>query len=489
MIDFETYSKIRLLFDQKQLKVSQIAAELGLHEATVAKWVKIPKYRPRPTPKRTSKLDPFKGQIIAWLQQHSYTAQQLFQQLRQKGYTGGYSILKDFVRQVRPVRQPAYLTLHFAPGECAQVDWGCYGSVAVGSTRRRLSFFVMVLCYSRLMYLEFTLAQSMEQFLSCHQHALEFFGCVPAKVMIDNLKTGVLHHPPGGPVQFNPRYLDLAAHYGFQPVACAVRRGNQKGRVENGVGYVKKNFLNGLDIPSWAALAPAAHLWLRETANVRMHGETHRKPIDLFAEEKSALRPLSAVPYDASVIKPVSATNRGRIHFDGNRYSIPYLYASQKLTAKIYPDHLVIYHREKLIATHPRCYDRRQDIRNPDHEKELVAHRHQARHQTLWRAFLSLSPQAELYSRQLQERRLNVSHHVQKIVALSEIYGPDKVTRALADALVYEAYGCEYIAHILEQRERLTPTPSALHLTRRQDLLDLEIPAADLTPYQPKPRS
>ena len=149
----------------------------------------------------------------------------------------------------------------------------------------------------------------------------------------------------------------------------------------------------------------------------------------------------------------------------------------------------MIYHREKLSATHPRGYDRRQDLRHPDHEKELLAQRQKARHQTLWLAFLSLSPQAELYGRQLQERRLNLSHHVQKIVALSEIYGPDKVTRALADALVYEAYGCEYIAHILEQRERLTPTPSALQLTRRQDLLDLEIPAADLTPYQPKPRS
>jgi len=149
----------------------------------------------------------------------------------------------------------------------------------------------------------------------------------------------------------------------------------------------------------------------------------------------------------------------------------------------------VIYHREKLSATHPRGYDRRQDLRHPDHEKELLAQRQKARHQTLWLAFLSLSPQAELYGRQLQERRLNLSHHVQKIVALSEIYGPDKVTRALADALVYEACGCEYIAPILEQRERLTPTPSALQLTRRQDLLDLEIPAADLTPYQPKPRS
>lgn len=104
----------------------------------------------------------------------------------------------------------------------------------------------------------------------------------------------------------------------------------------------------------------------------------------------------------------------------------------------------MIYHREKLIATHPRCSDRHQDLRNPDHEKELLAQRHQARHQTLWLAFLALSPQAELYGRHLQERRLPVSHHVQKIVAWSEIYGPDPVARALADALTFEAYGCEY---------------------------------------------
>lgn len=489
MIDFETFSKIRQLFDQKQLKISQIAVELGLHEATVAKWVQIHKYRPRPSPKRSSKLDPYKGQIVALLERHPYTGQQILQQLRQQGYRGGYSILKKFVGQVRPVRKPAFLTLHFAPGECAQVDWGCAGSIAVGSTRRRLSFFVMVLCSSRLMYLEFTLAESMEQFLTCHQHAFEFLGSVPAKVMIDNLKTGVLRHPWGEKAQFNPRYLDFAGHYGFEPVACAVGKANQKGRVENGVGYVKKNFLAGLEIPSFSAINPGAQQWLNQTANVRTHGETHRKPIDLFAEEKSALQPLPVLPYDCSVIKSVSASNRCRVHFDGNRYSIPYLYASQKLTAKIYPDRLSIYHHEKLIATHPRCYDRRQDIRNPDHEKELLAQRQKARQQTLLLAFLSLSPQAELYCRKLNERRLNASHHIQKIVALSEIYGPDKLARAIADAIVYEAYGCEYIANILEQRERIPTTPSALHLTRRQDLLDLEIPAADLTPYEPKPKS
>lgn len=486
MIDYHTFCEIHRLLDQEHLSLAQIAAKLHLAYQTVEKWASRPTYQKAQIPKRPSKLDAFKGQIVALLQRHPYTTQQIFQQLKAQGYGGGYSILKEFVRQVRPARKPAFLILEFAPGECAQVDWGSFGSVPVGSTRRRLSFFVMVLCYSRLMYVEFTLSESMEQFLSCHRHALEFFGLVPRRVMIDNLKVGVLHHPLGQSAQFNPRYLDFAAHYGFQPVACNVRKGNEKGRVENGVGYVKKNLLSGLEISSLDAIQVEGRRWLDETANVRIHGETHRKPLELFAEEKPHLKPLAVMPYDCAVIRPSGANNCCRVIFDANRYSVPYLYASQKLTLKIYPDQLLIYHQEKLIATHSRSYDRRQDIKNPDHAKELLAQRQRARDQNLLLAFLNLSSQAELYLRKLQEKRLNAPHHIQKIMALSEIYGPDKLARALQDALTFEAYGCEYIANILEQRERTPVTPSALHLTRRQDLLDLDLPPADIGPYEQK---
>lgn len=489
MIDYPTFCRLRQLHDVQGLNVAQIAAELQLDPKTVEKWIEQPTYQPRQGTKRPSKLDSFKGQITALLERHPYTAQQLFQQLRQQGYAGGYSILKEFVRQVRPVRKPAFLMLAFAPGECAQVDWGSFGSIAVGSTRRRLSFFVMVLCYSRLLYVEFTLSEGMEQFLTCHRHAFEFFQGVPAKVVIDNLKVGVLRHPFGEKALFHPRYLDLAAHYGFQPVACNVRKANEKGRVENGVGYVKKNFLNGLDIPSFAALHPAARQWRDTIANVRLHGETQRKPSDLFAQEKPRLKPLPVLPYDGAVVRPIAANGCCHVTFDTNRYSVPHLYASQKLTLKLDPDQLLLFHHEKLIATHPRSYDRRQKITNPDHTKDLIVQRQQARQQTLLLTFLALSAHAESYVRQLEDKRLNTLHHLQKIVALSEIYGPAKVDRALQDALAFEAYGCEYIANILEQRERPDHPPAALHLTRRQDLLDLELPPADLNPYQPKPNS
>jgi hypothetical protein len=178
-----------------------------------------------------------------------------------------------------------------------------------------------------------------------------------------------------------------------------------------------------------------------------------------------------------------------RVVLDTNRYTVPYLYASQQLTLKIYPDQRLLYHHEKLIATHLRSYDRRQDVRNPDHIQELLVHRHRAREQTFLQAFLSLGPQTDLYARKLQEKRLNAPHHIQKIVALSQLYGPDQVARALADALTFEAYGGEYIANILEQRERQPIVPSPLHLTRRQDLLELDLPQADLSLYGTKPPS
>jgi transposase len=485
MISYQLFCQIRHLADEKKFSAAQIAAELHLNAKTVEKWMARPTYQRRRASKRSSKLDPFKRQIIGLLERYnSYSAQQILQEVRAQGYQGGYSILKEFVRLVRPMRKPAYLTLQFAPGECAQVDWGSFGSITVGGTRRKLSFFVMVLCYSRLMYLEFTLSQAMDQFLSAHQRAFEFFGGVPDRIMIDNLKTGVIEHPLGEKALFHPRYLDFGAHYGFTPVACGVRKANEKGRVENGVGYIKKNFLAGLELPPFSAMNPAAVQWLRSVANVRIHGETKRKPIDLFQEEKARLKTLPPLPYDCAVLQPVSASNRCRVVFETNRYSIPHLYAEQKLTLKIYPERLCIYHNETLIATHARSYERRQDIHNPDHTKELLAQRLKARQQTLLLAFLNLSPRAQEYVRKLEDKRLNAPHHIQKIVALSEIYGVDQVAHALEDALTFEAYGCEYIANILEQRQRAPVTPSALHLTRRQDLLELEIPPADLSPYQ-----
>lgn len=484
MIDYQTFCQLRQAWDAQHLTMAQIARALHLDPQTVKKWVQRPRYERRRAPRRASKLDAYKPAITRWLAQHPFTAVQIWQRLRAEGFTGGGSIVRDYVRTVRPPRAPAYLTLTYAPGQCAQIDWGAAGTIQVGGTRRALSFFVFVLCHSRWLQLEFTLGQSQEWFLGCQRRAFEALGAVPAEVMVDNCRTAVLAHRVGEVPVCNPHYLDFARHYGFTVKPCGPHQPQAKGRVENAVGYVKKNFLAGRELGDVTTLNAEARIWLETVANVRLHGETKRTPLELLAEERAALRPLPASPYEAALVRTVRVNNRCRVTVDTNRYSVPPRYASTPLTLQLASDRLRLFDGQTLVAEHLRSFDRHRDYENPDHVRTLLDERRQARHQRIFLRFLALSPQATSYHAQLAERRLNVRHHVEKIVALAEIHGLEAVSRALEDAHELGAYSCEYIANLLEQRRRLLPEAGALHLTRASDLLELELPPPDLSPYE-----
>jgi transposase len=482
MIHYEMYCRLRHLQEQG-LNIPQIAADCGLDERTVRYWQAQPAYHPRKGSRRASMLDAFRGLLIRWLSEHPYTSAQLLNKLRAAGYTGGYSILKELVATLRPPVQKAYLSLAFEPGECAQVDWGCGGSLAVGNARRRLSFFVMVMCYSRKLYVEFSLLERQEQFLACHQNAFQYFGGVPRKVMLDNLKSAVLSHPAGQPAVYHPRYLDFARYYGFEPRACNVRAGNEKGRVENAVGYIKKNFLAGLELSSLSAVQCAARRWMEEVANRRIHATTRCMPETLFGGEKLMPLPVGSV-YDAGRECDAVATSLFRVHFDGNRYSVPARFAGTRIRLRAYTDKVAFYRADQLIATHLRSYERGRDVVDAGHESELVRQRRHARDQHTLQRFLRLSGDSERYYQQLAEHRPNPFFHVRKIVALCEIYGNEKTERALRDAMEFGAYSAEYVANLLEQRGRLLPEPGALHVTRGGDLLELEAPEIDLSIYE-----
>jgi transposase len=481
MIDYETYARIGALSRQGLTPV-QIAADCGIDERTIRFWLEQKSYRPRQSPRRPSKLDPYRQLVARRLAEHNFTARQLLRQLRAAGYTGGYSILKELVNEVRPPRQEAFLSLAFAPGECAQVDWGQAGTLDVPGGKRRLSFFVMVLCYSRMLYVEFTLQERQEQFLAGHQNAFLRWGGVPQRVMVDNLKSAVLSHPRGQPAVYHPRYLDFAQHYGFEVRACQPRRANEKGRVENAVGYVKKNFLSGLTLTSLSAVQNAADQWMQE-ANGRQHATTRRRPIDLLPEEK--LRPLPpAGVYDIGTDREGVANALCRVHIDGNRYSVPARNAGSRVRIRISADRILIYRQDQLIASHLRSYHRGCDIADPEHARELIRQRHRARDASLLQRFLALCGEAEAYYRQLEESRPNARLHVQRIVALSEIHGVEETARALRDTMEYAAYSSECVANVLEQRKRRSSPTSALHLTRSSDLLELELPPPNLSIYE-----
>jgi transposase len=271
MLDYETFCQIRDHLTRQQLSVAQTARALALDVRTVAKWANVEQFRTRSGVARVGKLDAFKGQIVRWLDAHPYSAQQIFQRLREAGFDGGLTIVKDYVHRIRPRHQEAFLKLDFAPGEAAQVDWGEFGTIGVGATRRRLSFFLMVLCYSRRLYLEFTVSQTMEFFLSCHENAFAAFGGVPQKIMVDNLKSAVLQRLIGAAPVFNPKYLDFSRHWGFEIKPCNVRSGNEYGVVKN--------------MSRWISNAPALPLKLTFLSrhNFRREGAKEGHQIGLVA--------------------------------------------------------------------------------------------------------------------------------------------------------------------------------------------------------------
>jgi transposase len=486
MINFESYHQLRHLQEQERLTPEQIASKTGLDIKTVRKWLKKKRYEARDKKRPcASKLDPYKDLIVAWLETHPYSGVQILQRLRSEhGYKGSKTILNEYIAKVRPVRHAAFLKLAFEAGDCMQIDWGTHGMLKIGAALRKLHYFAAVLCHSRLLYVEFFLSQSMECFLAGHRNALEYFGASTKRVMHDNLKSAVLERLPGHAPRFNPRYLDFAAHYGFKPVACGVGKGNEKGRVENLIGYVQKNFLNGLTISSLGALNIEVSRWREQVANVRNHRETGKRPCDHFVEEKPHLQPLPLSGYDISQSRRVRASNRCQVNFEANRYSVPFEHAGMLLELRVEPDVLTLYRNDQLIAQHPRCYDRNQDIDNPDHTSQLLKERRRGEDAALLARFLALSPRAEDYFSALRQRDLHAMGHVRRILMLVDIHGRENLASALHEAMELGAYGSDYLCNILQHRRALAPLIGELHLTRGAELLQIQLPLPDCSHYQ-----
>jgi len=472
---------------QAGLSRVQIAADLGASRRTVSRALALPSLPTRAGRQAGANVAPYLALLLAKLETHpSLTSRRLFLIASEAGYTGGYRTLCRAVEQLRPASRPAFRTLVFAPGEMAQVDWGCAGPIRIGSVRRRLSYFVMVLCHSRMLYVELTLGEATEHWLMAHRRAFEFFGGVPRKVMVDNCKTAVTGRRPGREPEINGSYLLFAQRYGFEIVPCGVRKPWEKGRVENAVGYVRKSFLAGRRLEEFETLKLALRRWLDETANQRDHNATGTRPADLFAkDERPALRPLPAIPHPCAVRRVAVADSRFRVAVDGNKYSLPSAFAGRQVEVALRDDLVSLYHGHELVAEHPRCYDRKQDIAHDGHDHELRVRRRQAQIQKSMAAFMKLGAVATRYLDGIRLRRLGgEDRHAARIADLIQTFGRDAVRRAVEDAVEMEAFNTEAVYNLCSVRAGAPPEEAAhLHLLRNRDLLDMTVPDVDLSRY------
>jgi len=446
---------IKRLHEADHLSISEIARRTSLDRKTV-RGVLAQQVLPvrRQSSDRSSKLDPYKDYIEQRLKEYPHLhGTLLFEEIKRQGYPGKLRILWEYLEHIRHKQKEAFLRIETLPAEFAQVDWANCGTVQIGNAWRKLSCFIMVLSFSRMLYLEFTLSQCREDFIACHINAFRFFGGIPLKVLYDNLKTVVLSRI-GTDIQFNPKFMEFAGIYAFEPIPCNIARGNEKGKVENGVKYIRGNFLAGRTV-SWPHIQQQAYQWRDDIANVRIHGTTRERPLDRFEREKHLLRQAPAQPYDASIVRTLAASSQALVHFDGNAYSVPFSFAYRPLLLKASKDEVRIFNPAnvpRLLATHRRSFERAIAVEDPKHYEGLIAEKKKAFASKLKDQFLNLGELAKLYLDGLVASELNAHHHIAQIMESVRLYGKTEVLQAIGHALRHKAYGAPYLKNIILQQ-------------------------------------
>jgi transposase len=480
------WAEIRRLAEIEKLSARMISRRLRCSWRTVAEALEWDQPPVRCATPRASLLDPHKAKIDAMLAKYpELSAVRICEEISRDpdGYIGSVITVRRYVRSIRPARGRVYQEVHYEPAQAMQVDWGECGRVQIGNTTRRVSVFVAVLCYSRLIFIEFTLSQRKAEFYRCLVHALEFFRASPRAVIVDNLKAAVINGS-GRAACFHPEFLALCGYYCMQPIACERRDPESKGTVEASVRFVKRNALAGRDdelvrFEDYVALAAR---WRDQVANVRMHETTRERPVDRFQQERSLLRVLPTIPFDTDEIVPAVVSPHARVEFDANRYSVPPHLARQTVTIRADGQEVGIVHQGQVVARHARCYERRQLIVMPEHRTAALSMGRRSRSSALEEAFDALGPEARQFHLCLKRQPVKTGVHLRRLLGLARVYGSTEVVSAIARALELAAYDAAYVENLLlaERRRRQLPTPT-LPTPERRELID-EI---DLEPTDP----
>jgi transposase len=352
MLTTEEWLLIRDLYSQG-FSISEIAKQTGFDRKTVRKYLRL-KTLPEPQKRsgRKSKLDPFKPYILEKLEEGPYTAARLYREIKDMGFDGGKTIVKDFVQKVRPEKGiPAVLRYETKPGVQAQVDWAEMGTVEVDGKVKKLFCFNMILGYSRMRYVEFTLSIDTPTLIQCHLSAFEYFGGFTQEILYDNMKQVVIKRAlKSSDSEWNSLFEDFFKCFGFIPRLCRPYRPQTKGKIENTVGYVKRDFFLGRQFTSLEDLNGQVNRWL-ERVNSTVHGTTYQIPLERFKEEN--LSPLEQVPPYKIVLKETRKVSKDcYISFLGNKYSVPYKFAGRIAELRIFEGKLEIYVDYDKICEH-----------------------------------------------------------------------------------------------------------------------------------------
>ena len=483
----ETEAQILRYHHAERWPIGTIATQLNLHRDSVARILAQAGLPAIHVIRRPSAVDPYLPFILETLEQFPrLRASRLYVMVKARGYPGQPDHFRHLIARHRPrPKREAFLRLRTLPGEQMQVDWGHFGHLEIGKARRPLMAFVAVLSYSRQIFLRFYLGAHMENFLRGHIGAFAAWGGVPRVALYDNLKSAVLERQ-GSVIRFNPTLLALAGHYRFEPRPVAVARGNEKGRVERSIRYIRDAFFAGRPFTDVADLNAQADAWVIEQAGERRCPEDETLTVsETFAQERGRLLELPGDPFPTDEIKAVSAGKTPYVHFDLNDYSIPHTCVARRLTVAATLEQVRILDGQTLIATHPRSYDRRQQIEIPEHIADLVAEKHQASAYRGTDQLVQAIPASRALLAGAVERGEPLGRTVRALAELLERYGVAELKVAIDDALARDVPHPNAVRLALERRRQVlaVPPPLAVALPEQVKQRDIPVQPHDLAGY------
>jgi transposase len=461
MMSANEITEAKRLFYGEHWKIGTIATQMGWHPDAIRRAINTGSFnRKEREVKRL--IDPYLEFVEGTL--HNYPklrATRIYEMIVGRGYTGSLSQVRKIVRTMRPApSNEAYMKLKTLAGEEGQVDWAHFGEIQIGNAKRKLSAFVMVLSWSRAIHALFTLDQQQGNFLRGHVEAFEYFGGVPRVLLYDNLKTAVLQRS-GKAIHFNPRLLEFAGYYHYEPRPVGVARGNEKGRVERAIRFLRERFFAARHFRDVDDLNEQFRQWREEWAHQRPCPENRSITVaQAFEEERKSLMPLPENPFPCDTIETRASTKQPYLRFDLNDYSIPFELLRKPLTIRATHDTIRIFDDGNEVARHPRSYDKGQVVEIKEHISALAEMKHSSRQSKEMGTLFAQVQGAKELLEMVVERGESLSRATRKMEQLLDDYGPEEMTAAVSLMLEREVTAPSALAQILEQerrKKRMTP--------------------------------
>jgi transposase len=433
-----------------------------------------------PPPQNVSTVEPYRDLVVAWRAQ-GVDVMAIWQRLQEHGFTGHYSSVHRFVRTLEPSLPDATVRVERHPGEEAQVDFGAAGMLLDPGTNtlRNAWVFVMVLSWSRHMFVAFTFSQSVAAWIDLHRRAFAFFGGVPHRVVIDNLKAGITKAAWDDP-QIQQTYRECAAHYGFRITPCRPATPEHKGKVERGVQYVTRNFLAGRSPTPLPQADAEVRTWCLTTAGLRVHGTTQAVPLDRFRDtEQAALTPLPATAYDLGVWAQLTVARDCYLVFERAYYSVPFRLIGQRVQVRGGSQTVEIYTSDyQVVATHRRASQPGERVTHLDHLPPYkLPGLLRTREGCVVEAARVGCATTEVVQQWLADPVVDRLLAVGRLLRLADRFGASRLEAACARALHFEAATWRSIEQILTQGldqaavAELLPTPAAQQFVRSAEEL------------------